>query len=133
MPQILSARQFETYSGNCDIYLLWSLPNNTAPNDTSHFAIYINGTHIADETRNNVNENLTVTVYRLCSCGSHNISITAVNRCGKSGRSVLITVDDQLSIHQLTLDCHNINSTSITMTGRNEYQTTTNEYQSMCI
>ena len=131
IPQVLSARQYETYSGNYDIYLSWNLPSNIAPDDISHFTIYIDRTHIANETRS-VNESLTVTVYRLCSCGSHNISITAVNRCGRSGRSVFIIVDVQLPMHQLTLGYHDIDNTSITTTGRDEYQTNTNEYQSMC-
>lgn len=89
------------------MYLVWSSPSNNAPEDFSHLVVHVSGVHdiVANETRN-VNENLTMTVYRLCSCGSRNISISAVNRCGRSGRSVLITVDDQLPRPQLTTQCH---------------------------
>ena len=116
IPQVISASQCETYYRNCDIYLSWSLPNNIAPDDISHFTIYIDGTHVANKTRN-VNESLIVIVYRLCSCGSHNISISAVNRCGRSGRSTLVTVDDQLPIPQLTIECQYDSTTTM---GRNQ-------------
>ena len=120
------ANQVESDPGTCVIYLLWSLPNNIAPDDISHFAIYINGMHVANETRN-VNESLTMTVYRLCSCGPHSIGVSAVNRCGRSGRNLLITTERQPPIHQLTMEClDNFDSTSTATTGRNQYQ-------SMCI
>ena len=124
IPQTLSARQYETYSGDCDVYLLWNLPSNIAPDDISHFAIYINGTHVANYNEiRNTSEILTMTVYRLCSCGSHNISISAVNRCGRSGRSILVNVEGQLPIPQLAMECQDkINSTSATTTGGNKYQ-----------
>ena len=122
VPQVLLVHQFETYFGDCEVYIAWSLPSNTAPDDISHFTISINGTHVDNETRN-TNETLTTIVYSLCSCGSHNISISAVNRCGRSSRSVIVTVDGQLPTPQLIIDCQDkINTTSDTTTSRNEYQ-----------
>ena len=42
-----------------------------------------------------------VTVSHQCSCGSHKINISAVNRCGSPGESTLSIVEDEISTSQL--------------------------------
>lgn len=90
------ARQTLDASGNCTVHLTLNAPNNLAPGDISHYTVKINDTQLANETKNE-NTNLTLGVYPLCSCGSHNISINTVNRCGTAGQSTLnIIVEDPL-------------------------------------
>ena len=109
MPQIISHQVPDASgSGSCNIHLTWNLPSNIAPDDVSHFTVHINGTHMANERRN-ANESSILTSYRLCSCGSHNVNISAVNRCGSSGQtlSILSIVENQLSIPQFPVQCQN--------------------------
>ena len=56
--------------------------------DVSHFIIYINETS-AMNVSNNINETLTLVTYSVlgCYCASHNVSVQAVNRCGRHGES----------------------------------------------
>ena len=80
--------------------------SNTGSNyNTSHFIVNINGTHVANET-NNDNEESMMTIYPLCSCGSHNISISVVDQCGRSGRNNLsLIIEDQIPMPQLPKGC----------------------------
>ena len=114
VPQALLADQIASDSGTFIIHLFWSLPSNISPDDIAHFIVHIDGIHVANETRS-VNENSFMAVYHLCSCGSHSISVSAVNRCGRSGNSISIVIEDQLSIPQLTMECQR----NTTTTGRN--------------
>jgi hypothetical protein len=43
------------------------------------------------------------TVYRQCSCGSHSINISAVNRCDSPGESTLLIIDheDEASVFNM--------------------------------
>ena len=114
MPQVISRQVSDASdSGSCDLYLSWNLPSNIArPNDVSHFIVRINGTHFTNETTK-ANESSILTVYRLCSCGSHNINISAVSRCGSVGESAL-TIVNQLSIPQSTMECQSITTPTCT-------------------
>lgn len=95
MPQNTTSDQRKDATGNCIVHLSWSFPNNIATGDVSHFTVYINGTNIINET-NNINESLTLAAYPVCSCATHNISISAVNRCGRVSPSTPnITLMDQ--------------------------------------
>ena len=105
-----------TDSGNCNVHLFWNFPNNIALDDISHFTVHINGTHIANETRN-ANESSILTSYRLCSCGSHNISISAVNRCGMQS-TLNIIVEDPQPTSQFPMQCQD----TTTMSSGNECQ-----------
>ena len=107
IPQALLAHQIASDSGTCIVYLSWSLPTNIPPDDIAQFIVQIDGIHVANETGNSY-----MGVYHLCSCGSHIISISAVNRCGRSGSSISITVEDQLSLPQLTMECQDNTSTT---------------------
>ena len=67
--------------------------NNFVTNDVSHYMVYVNEENILNET-NNINENMTVTAYRVCDSGPHQIGISAVDRCGREGRrSYSISMD----------------------------------------
>ena len=71
----------------------------------THFAVSINGTNIANET-NTFNQTLSAAAYTLCSCAHHNISISAVNRCGSEGQSSPnITVNLPPSSPVLDIEC----------------------------
>ena len=123
MPEIISRQVSDgLYSKNCVIHLSWKLPSNIAPEDISHFAVHINGVHMANETRKG-NESSILIMYRLCSCGSQNISISAINRCGSVSRKNL-TVQDHFSLSQLSMKCQDDgNPTTVTYNyDRNEYQ-----------
>ena len=92
-------------AGTCTIHLSWILPQNTDTLDVTHFAVSINGTNIANET-NNFNQSLSSTAYTLCSCASHNVSISAVNRCGSVGQSSpTITVNTLSPLPVLDNEC----------------------------
>ena len=59
--------------------------------DISHFEISINGTPMSNET--NITKSFTMRAYPVCSCGTHYISIVAVNRCGRVGQNVTEVVN----------------------------------------
>ena len=68
---------------------------NFASNDVSLYTIYINGSNILTEA-SKTDQNLTLTSYPVCSCASHNISVSATNRCGQEGqRSSIILTSNQ--------------------------------------
>ena len=102
MPQV-NSRQLLDPTGNCAVHLSWNVPTM---NNISHYTVKINGTHIANETAK-TNDSSVVTVYPLCSCGSHNISISTVNRCGSTNsRSTYnIILADQVPAPQLPMMC----------------------------
>ena len=81
MPVVLSRQLLDQESGKCVVHLSWNVPPT---NNISHFAININGTHIANETTK-LNDSSIVKVFPVCSCGSHNITISTINKCGKTG------------------------------------------------
>ena len=64
----------------CVVRFSWTLPSNVTIDDLSHFMIFLNGEHIGNRTV--VNTSLATKTHPVCTCGTHNISIIAVNRCG---------------------------------------------------
>ena len=89
VPQEMITNQTEDKMGNCILYLSWSLPSNIAEEDLSHYMIHLNGSNVVNETHT-ANSSLQLFAYPVC-CGSHSVSIRAVNRCGRVGPST----DDQ--------------------------------------
>ena len=99
-PQIVGAYQVAS-DNNCDLHLSWNTPSNISAEDVSHFVVQINETSM---NRSNEITNIggsMFTVYRQCSCGSHRINISAVNRCGSPGQNTLSIVEDEASVFNL--------------------------------
>ena len=97
MPQYVISNQRMGTTGRCVVNLSWSSPTNIATSDITHYMVHINGTNIANETQN-VHEPLTLATYPLCDCGSHSVSISAVDHCGRMGQStpnLYVTVDPE--------------------------------------
>ena len=70
---------------NCVLYLSWSSPPNIAEEDLSHYMIYLNGSNVVNKTHT-AGSSLQLFAFQVC-CGSHSVSIQAVNRCGRVGPS----------------------------------------------
>ena len=62
--------------------------------DVTHFYVYINGIQSVNAS-NCVNKSLILAKHTICShCSSYNVSVRAVNRCGRLGESTPnITLD----------------------------------------
>ena len=57
--------------------------------------VYINETNAMSE-KSETDKNFTLTAYPVSSCGDHQVSVSAVNRCGREGqRSPLIMLDQE--------------------------------------
>ena len=69
---------------DCTIFMHWKDPNNTARSDISHYSIYINDVRITTVVDDHSK------VLALPRCNIQLISITAVDRCGREGRQVII-------------------------------------------
>ncbi len=99
MPQDITVRadisRDDTIVG-CTVFLVWRSPSNLAPEDISHYNIYINGssTIIRDSI---ADERLIVFSYRECnaSCATSLIGVSAVNRCFREGEISNITLDQR--------------------------------------
>ena len=91
MPQNVTANQRIDSIGNCFLIMNWNPPPNLNKDDISRYLVYVNDT-------NNFKENLTLTAYPVCTCGSHTIRVAAFNRCDRMGpNSSTITVDQDPS------------------------------------
>lgn len=88
MPQNPVGRQ-TVYDTWCILHIAWSNPKNMAAEDVSIYIISINGTNTHNETSNLT---VTVSVYHVCQCASHNVSITAMNKCGHVGSTARIVL-----------------------------------------
>ena len=61
---------------------------NIASEEVTTYRVFINGSNSWNETNNDIDDNVTLTAYPVCSCVSTNIvSVAAVNRCGRVGPS----------------------------------------------
>ena len=70
---------------NCVLYMSWSSPPNIAEEDLSHYMIHLNGSNVVNKTHT-AGSSLQLFAYPVC-CGSHSVSIQAVNRCDRVGPS----------------------------------------------
>ena len=71
--------------GGCIIQLGWSPPINLDQEDISHYIVYVDGTNVLNKT-SEMDQNVTLISYPVCSCGAHSISVSVVNRCGCEGQ-----------------------------------------------
>ena len=107
MPQNVIAKQkVERYTGNsnCTIFIAWI---NIARDDVSNFTIYINGTsyYVLNKTQS-INQDLILTAFPVCTCAEHQVSVSAVDRCGHEGqRSPSITTTHRDLISSDTVAC----------------------------
>lgn len=107
MPQDLVVEQvMDGYSGRCSLYMSWSPPSNIAKRDLNEFLVYVNGTNRQNKT-NDINKTLTLSVYPVCNCGGHRVSVHAVNRCGRIGQSTPVIVLNQNPADVLERECVN--------------------------
>lgn len=104
MPQGVVAEQKMDNFERCSLYMIWSAPSNIANRDVNRFVVYVNGTVSFNET-NDKRKNLTLAVYPVCSCGAHNVSVSAVNRCGQMGQSTPTITLDENPIRLPQRDC----------------------------
>ena len=71
--------------GGCVIQFSWSPPTNLDQSDISHYIVYINGTNVLSKT-SEMDQNMILVSYAVFSCGTHSISVSAVDRCGRDGQ-----------------------------------------------
>lgn len=71
-------------TGRCEIQSGWSPPTNISQNDISHYSIVINGKNVINETNIN-NPSLIISSYLVYT--SNEVSVSAVDRCGRQGQS----------------------------------------------
>ena len=89
MPQT-TAYQTKDAIGQCTVHISWNLPTNIITEAVSHFTVYIDGLEIINIT--NTTDTLLSTYYPVCSCDDYNISVTAVDQCGREGQSSTVFV-----------------------------------------
>ena len=87
MVDIVSDQRRNTSTGGCVVYFSWTLPSNVARDDLGHFMIVFNGTFTIIGSEIFINTSLAMRAYTVCSCGAHDISITAINCCDMMGES----------------------------------------------
>lgn len=97
MPQDITATQRSFgNTGGCITAVTWNSPTNLAEDDVQ-YQVLRNGTDIPEYKGNE-----TLAVYRVCTCsGSHILSVTATNRCGRkvqSSPSVAVTLDQNVTL-----------------------------------
>ena len=90
MPRNVLSHLRKDSTGRCILSLTW---NSSTSEDVIHYMVNINGHNIANET-SNVNESVILTSYFLCTCNSENIdvSISAVDNCGRIGQNTSHTL-----------------------------------------
>ena len=87
---------------SCIIYVGWNTPINVAPDEISHYRIFINETNVLNKTTN-INQNLIMTAYPVCTCTEHQVRVGAVDHCGRDGqRSPSITPNHDLVQYLVT-------------------------------
>ena len=120
IPQgIMTTQRMDNCTGKCTILLGWNPPINIATEDVSHYMVYINETNALSE-KSETDKNFTLTAYPVSSCGTHQVSVSAVNRCGHEGqRSPLNMLDQEPLSLPLTM-CENPSAGS--QTEKLEYQ-----------
>ena len=88
-PQVQSA---EYEMGKCAINISWIPPSNITISDTTHFMIYIDGENVHNVTNSNSDTILSLS-HQVSSCDSHNVSVSAVDRCGRESPPSSATVN----------------------------------------
>ena len=89
---VVSDQRRNTTAGGCVVHFSWTLPSNVAVGDLKHFMIFFNGKHIGNQTI--INTSVAMKAHPVCTCGTHNISITTINRCDLKGQSKVYNVED---------------------------------------
>ena len=103
IPRNITANQRRYSTNSCTAALAWEPPANLAEDDVYYkIQVYTNGTTIEYK------ENQTLTAYPLCSCGSHNVRVTVVNRCGHNASSPNVTVmlDQDTTLLPIISECN---------------------------
>ena len=87
----ITSTQTESERGGCIVHYSWNLPGNIwYPKDILQYLVVFNGTY---RRIYNTGNYYTIEMHQsVCSCGSHDIVITAVDKCGRNGRSQTHTV-----------------------------------------
>ena len=111
MPQT-TAHLTEDQMGKCILQVSWIAPNNIAIQNLSRFIISV--TNSSRPTTFNVtstnNETLFSVSYPVCSCNPHNVSVSAINLCGREGQPSLNIIVDSDPLGR-DLVCENIDTT----------------------
>ena len=73
--------------GSCALNISWSAPNNIAIGDITHYVIYIDGlgVNMWHNVNNSNNDSFLSMFFLVSRCASHNVSVNAVDRCGRAG------------------------------------------------
>ena len=85
MPPEMISKQTKDANETCVLHLAWSSPRNIEIRHITHYMVHFDGKNVINKTNDNATWSLFA--YLVCMCGSHNVSITAVNRCDRPGRS----------------------------------------------
>ena len=95
MPYDLIVNQMTMMSmGSCIIHLGWNSPINITQADIAHYMIYINGTNIMNKTKS-TDHPLMLSAFPVCTCAAHQISVSAVDRCGVESQKSPDIIPDQ--------------------------------------
>lgn len=90
MPQnVIVKQKMERYTGSssCTVFIAWNTPINVAQDDISHYIVYINGTsYYTINKTENINQDLFLTTFPVCPCAEHQVSVSAVDQCGREGQ-----------------------------------------------
>lgn len=79
----LISDQWENTTG-CIVHYSWIPPRNTNMTNITHFMVTFNG---VNKSVDYTGESVYMRAHSVCTCAQHNISIAAVDHCGRMGPS----------------------------------------------
>ena len=107
--------QSESKMGGCIVHYSWSLPTNIDKANISHFMVIFNGT---SKRVSSTGDDAYMMEQSVRACVSHNITIIAVDRCGRNGqpRNHVVTKVSYATCQDSTMNDRNDGKGSIPLT-----------------
>lgn len=77
--------QRKNATGGCTVHYSWGPPSNVDIRNIKHFAVAFNGSNseIVDKTE----ENVYMREHSVCTCATHSVSVTVIDRCNRTGNN----------------------------------------------
>ena len=90
---IISDQRRLNSTEGCFVHYSWTLPSNVTLDTMSHFVVSFNRMHAYNEI---INKSWTIytRAHHVCTCDTHNISVVAIDHCGRPGQSIIHFVND---------------------------------------
>ena len=83
----------------CTVTALWLGPENAEDAQVTGYNVYVNGTLTATNGTVNIstnNETRISTIFSVPDCAAHMVSVRAINKCNKEGKSSsILTLDPE--------------------------------------